>query len=129
MRTPCLLMCMCTWTSSAKGEMSHRLILCQLTRYTLSIAGLNSALHSKLTLSAQSGSPQNTQKYCSWQYHLDPECSPFLHDMQAALDTSSEGVHVPSYDAWDSLSLTYDLKWPLHILLTPEVDHIGTQPC
>ena len=28
---------------------------------------------------------------------------------------------MPSYDAWDGLSLTYDIKWPLHILLTPEV--------
>lgn len=30
-------------------------------------------------------------------------------------------MHVPEYDAWDGLSLTYTLKWPLHILLTPEV--------
>ena len=59
--------------------------------------------------------------YCS-----HPESLAFLHDMQVAQDTSSEGVHVPSYDAWDGLSLTYDLRWPLHILLTPEVDHIGT---
>lgn len=40
-------------------------------------------------------------------------------NVQGAL--GSHDLHVPSYDAWDGLSLTYDVKWPLHILLTPEV--------
>ena len=38
-----------------------------------------------------------------------------------ALGSDHEDMHVPSYDAWDGLALTYDVKWPLHILLTPEV--------
>ena len=38
----------------------------------------------------------------------------------------AEEVHVPSYDAWDGLSLTYDVKWPLHILLTPEVSQAAS---
>ncbi|CAK0758510.1 hypothetical protein CVIRNUC_002625 [Coccomyxa viridis] len=40
---------------------------------------------------------------------------------QDAFSTGLDDVHVPEYDAWDGLSLTYTLKWPLHILLTPEV--------
>ena len=43
------------------------------------------------------------------------------HPLQAAFSAGLENVHVPEYDAWDGLSLTYTLKWPLHILLTPEV--------
>ena len=43
------------------------------------------------------------------------------HCLQAAFSAGLDDVHVPEYDAWDGLSLTYTLKWPLHILLTPEV--------
>ncbi len=32
-------------------------------------------------------------------------------------------LHVPSLDQWDALCLEYKLRWPLHILLTPEVMH------
>ena len=43
------------------------------------------------------------------------------HRLQAAFGLGLDDVHVPEYDAWDGLSLTYTLKWPLHILLTAEV--------
>ena len=43
------------------------------------------------------------------------------HCLQAAFSAGLDDVHLPAYDAWDGLSLTYTLKWPLHILLTPEV--------
>lgn len=42
--------------------------------------------------------------------------------LQAAYSAGLNDVHVPEYDAWDGLALTYTLKWPLHILLTPEVN-------
>ena len=42
-------------------------------------------------------------------------------DLQVAFGAGLDDLHVPEYDAWDGLSLTYTLKWPLHILLTPEV--------
>ena len=55
------------------------------------------------------------------------------HCLQAAFSAGLDDVHVPDYDAWDGLSLTYTLKWPLHILLTPEVKpadlHIPTYNC
>ena len=51
--------------------------------------------------------------------------------LQAAFGAGLDDVHVPEYDAWDGLSLTYTLKWPLHILLTPEVKpaHPKIRPC
>ena len=51
-----------------------------------------------------------------------------LCDMQAAIGPAQEEIHVPAYDAWDGLSLTYDVKWPLHILLTPEVGPVASCP-
>ena len=51
-----------------------------------------------------------------------------LCNMQAAIGPAQEEIHVPAYDAWDGLSLTYDVKWPLHILLTPEVGPVASRP-
>ena len=45
--------------------------------------------------------------------------------LQVTIGNGAEEVHVPAYDAWDGLSLEYDLNWPLHILLTPEVSLVS----
>ena len=46
------------------------------------------------------------------------------YGMQAtSLHAAKQALHVPSLDHWDALCLDYKLKWPLHILLTPEVGH------
>ena len=35
-------------------------------------------------------------------------------------------LHVPKYDKWDSVSLEYRVAWPLHLLLTPQVQLVNT---
>lgn len=30
-------------------------------------------------------------------------------------------LHVPKYDKWDNVFLEYRVDWPLHLLLTPQV--------
>lgn len=38
------------------------------------------------------------------------------------LQAAKTFFHVPSLDPWDEMKLEYKLRWPLHILLTPEVN-------
>ena len=35
-------------------------------------------------------------------------------------------LHVPKYDKWDQVSLEYRVAWPLHLLLTPQVQLVNT---
>ena len=38
-----------------------------------------------------------------------------------AVGTRRKLLHVPKYDKWDDVFLTYQVDWPLHLLLTPQV--------
>ncbi|CAL8466718.1 g6254 [Coccomyxa elongata] len=60
------------------------------------------------------------------------DSDPFFNNISIRFATSSgsdkatpsptkQALQVPSLDHWDAICLDYRLKWPLHILLTPEV--------
>ncbi len=51
-------------------------------------------------------------------------------NMQATPLPTKQALQVPSLDHRDAICLGYKLKWPLHILLTPEVVHtLSEHPC
>ncbi|CAL5227089.1 g9995 [Coccomyxa viridis] len=90
------------------------------------LATADAVLAHAFQLAGSSSSAEEDPLFPNVHVHLDDE--PPKPDSPSPGSTpvhqgalGSHDLHVPSYDAWDGLSLTYDVKWPLHILLTPEV--------